>query len=113
MSMVKLDYGAEVRKLERYMPRGHYGEYYEVDCPFCETNQLVQTRKFHQGVRCQKPDCRAMLRAGLWDATRDLMPKELTVMRHGMRTRCDLDESQDWSGGEGVNLGAILAKGGM
>lgn len=84
--MVKLDFGAETRPLERYMPRGK-GEWYEVDCPFCGRNQLVQTRKFHQGVRCDSPDCRAMLRFCTHDATRDLLPRELTVMVHGLRTR--------------------------
>lgn len=86
MSMVKVDFGAETRPLERYMPRGN-GEWYEVDCPFCGRNQLVQTRKFHQGVRCDSPNCRAMLRYGEKDATRDLLPKELTIMVHGLRTR--------------------------
>lgn len=90
MSMVKLDFGAEVRPLERYMPRGR-GEWYEVDCPFCETNQLVQTRKFHQGVRCHNEACRAMLNYCTKDATRDLLPREETVMVDGMRTRVGLD----------------------
>lgn len=90
MSMVKLDYGAEVRQLERYMPRGR-GEWYEVDCPFCETNQLVQTRKFHQGVRCKNPECRAMLNYCTHDATRDLLPKNQTVVWHGLRGRAGID----------------------
>ena len=107
MSMVKLDYGAEVRPLERYMPRGR-GELYEVDCPFCETNQLVQTRKFHQGVRCHNDKCRAMLRYPSHDATRDMMPLELTVMRHGLRTRMDLPEDAPAAG----TLAAVFAEGG-
>ena len=92
MSMVRLDFGAEVRPLERYMPRGK-GEFYEVDCPFCERNQLVQTRKFHQGVRCANPDCRAMLRFCLGEATRDLLPRNQTIVVHGLRTRIG------WEGG--------------
>ncbi len=86
MSMVKLDFGAETRPLERYMPR-EKGEFYEVDCPFCNTNQLVQTRKFHQGVRCHNPECRAMLRYCTHDATRDLLPRDQTIVVHGLRTR--------------------------
>lgn len=90
MSMVKLDFGAEVRPLEAYMPRWR-GEFYEVDCPFCETNQLLQTRKFHQGVRCKNPQCRAKLRYCTHDATRDMMPRHLTRMVCGLRTRIDVD----------------------
>jgi phage terminase large subunit GpA-like protein len=86
MSMVKVDFGAETRPLERYMPRGK-GEWYEVDCPFCGQNQLVQTRKFHQGVRCQVKECRAMLYFCTHQATRDMLPREHTVMIHGLRTR--------------------------
>ena len=86
MKMVKLDFGAERRRLERFMPRGK-GEFYEVDCPFCDTNQLVQTRKFHQGIRCNNPECRAMLKLPTTDATRDMMPKANTVLVHGLRTQ--------------------------
>lgn len=86
MSMVRLDFGAEVRPLERYTPRGK-GEFYEVDCPFCGRNQIVQTRKFHQGVRCDNADCRAMLRFCMGEATRDMLPREQTVVVHGLRTR--------------------------
>ncbi|MBR4614868.1 MAG: hypothetical protein IKO55_04625 [Kiritimatiellae bacterium] len=89
--MLKLDFGAEARPLERYTPRGV--GYYEVDCPFCETNQLVQTRKFHQGVRCVNAGCRAMLRFCTRDATRDLLPANETVIVHGLRTRIG------WEGG--------------
>lgn len=91
MSMVKLDFGAEARRLERFTPRGD-GEWYEVDCPFCGTNQLVQTRKFHQGVRCQDMECRAMLRFCTHDATRDMLPREQTIMHHGLRTRIGWDK---------------------
>lgn len=75
--------------MERYMPRGR-GEFYEVDCPFCDTNQTVQTRKFHQGVRCH--GCKAMLRFCTHDATQDMLPKELTVLVHGLRTRIGWNE---------------------
>lgn len=91
MNLVKLDFGAERRRLERFMPRGK-GEFYEVDCPFCETNQLVQTRKFHQGVRCHNPDCRAMLRYCSGDATRDMLPRDQTIVVHGLRTRVGWDK---------------------
>ena len=87
--LVKLDFGAEVRPLEMYVPR--CGGDYEVDCPFCGTNQLVQSRKFHQGVRCNNPACRAMLQYCTHDATRDMMPKNQTIILHGLRTRCDID----------------------
>lgn len=74
------------------MPRGR-GEFYEVDCPFCGTNQIVQTRKFHQGVRCHNVECRAMLYYSTKTATRDMLPQELTIVVHGLRTRID------WKGG--------------
>ena len=99
MSMVKLDFGAETRRLERFTPRGR-GEWYEVDCPFCGTNQLVQTRKFHQGVRCLDKECRAMLRYCTGDATRDMLPRELTVMVHGLRTRIALGFEPEKGGAE-------------
>ena len=111
MSWVKLDYGAEVRQLELYMPRGPRSEWYEVDCPFCGMNQLVQTRKFHQGVRCHNPGCRAMLRGGSWDGTRDMMPEELTVIRHGLRTRVDLDEPNVGANASLAEVFAADAKG--
>ncbi len=93
MKLARLDFGAEARPLERYMPRGK-GEFYEVDCPFCELNQIFQTRKFHQGVRCHNPDCRAMLRFCLGDATRDMLPRDQTIVVHGLRTRIG------WEGGK-------------
>ncbi len=94
MSMVKIDFGAETRPLERYVPRGK-GEWYEVDCPFCGRNQLVQTRKFNQGVRCQGGECRAMLYFCTHEATRDMLPVERTAMVHGLRTRIGWKEGGD------------------
>ena len=85
MKLVRLDFGAEKRPIERFMPRGK-GEFYEVDCPFCDTNQLVQTRKFRQGIRCRNPDCRAMLYYPMHNATRDMLPANETVLVHGLRT---------------------------
>lgn len=85
MKLVKLEIGAPTRQLERYTPRGK-GEYYEVDCPFCGRNQMVQTRKFHQGVRCANPECRAMMCYCTHDATRDMVPRNEVVMWHGQRT---------------------------
>ena len=92
MNMVRLDFGAEKLPMELFMPRGR-GEFYEVDCPFCGTNQIVQTRKFHQGVRCHNVECRAMLYYPTKTATRDMLPRELTIVVHGLRTRID------WKGG--------------
>lgn len=88
MSLVKLEFGAKKVRLEKFIPRGK-GQFYEVDCPFCETNQCVQTRKFHQGIRCINPRCQAMLYFPTKTATQDMLPRELTIMVHGMRTRID------------------------
>lgn len=92
-SLVKIDFGAEKRPLEQFTPRGR-GEFYEVDCPFCNSNQIVQTRKFHQGIRCNNPNCRAMLYYPTKNATRDLLPKNETVLVHGLRTSIYVAEQE-------------------
>lgn len=85
MKLVKLDFGAESRELEIYAPIGN--GYYEVECPFCQRRNLVYYRNFARGVRCRNMECRAMLYYPLHRATRDLLPKNETVLVHdGLRT---------------------------
>ena len=85
MKLVKIDYGAESRELEIYAPIG--SGYYEVECPFCQRRNLVYYRNFARGVRCSNMECRAMLYYPLHSATRDLLPKNETVVVHdGLRT---------------------------
>ena len=98
MKLVKIDFGAEVRPLENLMPRGP--NYYEVDCPFCGTSNLVQTRKFHQGVRCNLPSCRAMLYYCMKTATKDMLPTCETIMFHGLRGRAGSISTDAEKGGE-------------
>jgi hypothetical protein len=85
MKLVKLDFGAEVRRLENFTPHG--SNYYEVECPFCGASNIVQTRNFHKGVRCRTPDCQAMLYYCMKNATKDKLPKNETIMFHGLRGR--------------------------
>ena len=82
--LVKLDYGAEVRPLEQYAP---FGRYYDVHCPFCGTDNAIYYRNFCAGARCHNQNCRAMLRLPTHDATRDMLPKEETILRDGLITR--------------------------
>lgn len=84
MRLVKLDYGAEARTLERYKTMG---QYYEVVCPFCNTSNVFYYRNFCAGVRCKDPNCRAMMRLATHDARKDMLPKEETILRHGLVTR--------------------------
>lgn len=83
--LVKLDFGAEVRPLKNYRPINE--RFYEVECPFCGTNNLVYTRDFLAGVRCDLPECQAMLCQPPDAATKDLLPKSETVVIHGLRGR--------------------------
>ena len=92
MRLIKLDYGAEVRPLEKCT---HIGQYYEVMCPFCGKTNMVYWRNFCAGVRCKKEECRAMLRRPTHDATRDMLPKQETILRHGMITR-PAAEGKSW-----------------
>lgn len=85
MKLVPLDFGAEKRDIEIYAPLGS-GSYYEVKCPFCQRQNLVYYRNFCRGVRCYNRECRAMLYHPTHIATRDLMPKNETVLIHGLRT---------------------------
>ena len=83
MKLVKLDFGAECRELTMYAPLGRY---YDVTCPFCERSNLVYYRNFARGVRCQNEECRAMLYLPMHRATKDMLPKNETVLVHGLRT---------------------------
>ena len=86
MKLVKLDYGAECRELTEYTPMGR-GEYYDVTCPFCGRRNAVYHRNFKRGVRCKKEDCKAMLYLPIKTATKDMLPKNETVVVHdGLRT---------------------------
>ena len=105
--LVKLDFGAEVRPLEIFRPLSV--EYDDVHCPFCGRQQLVHHRRFFQGVRCKNDGCRAMLNYCTKDATRDLLPREETVMVDGMRTRVGLDLNPGVFGDEKADA-ALLAE---
>lgn len=85
MKLVKLDIGAERRPLELLKPFGC--GYYEVECPFCGVHNMVQTRKFHQGVRCRTLDCQAVLYYCMKNATKDKLPPNETIIVHGLRAR--------------------------
>lgn len=92
MKLVKLDYGAEVRDLDSFRPFGKY--YYEVECPFCGLLNIVYYRNFRRGVRCGITDCRAMLYLPTRTATRDMLPKNETVLVHGLRTSIWVAETE-------------------
>lgn len=100
MSMVKLDFGAETRKLTNFSKMGT--RYYDVECPFCGRRSSAYFRNFSAGFRCHNEDCRALLRLPTQDATRDLLPANETKMVHGLRTRMSFTEPtlQDVFGGE-------------
>ena len=98
MKLVPLDFGAEKRDLEIYAPLGS-GSYYEVECPFCQMRNLVYYRNFARGVRCGNRECRAMLYHPHC-ATRDLMPKNETVLVHGLRTSAAVAERLKGNGVE-------------
>ena len=93
MKLVPLDFGAEKRDIEIYAPLGS-GSYYEVECPFCQRRNLVYYRNFCRGVRCRNTECRAMLYYPLHIATRDLLPKNETVLVHGLRTSIAVAERE-------------------
>lgn len=86
MKLFKLDFGAETRDLEVFGPAGHSGQYYDVECPFCKTRNLVYYRNFAKGVRCRRQTCRAFLYYPMHNATQDLLPKDETVLIKGLRT---------------------------
>ena len=44
-------------------------------------------RNFCAGARCKDPNCRAMMRLATHDARKDMLPKEETILRHGLVTR--------------------------
>ena len=92
MKLVPLDFGAERRELEIYAPFGK--EYYEVECPFCNRRNIVYYRNFARGVRCGNTECRAMLYHPLHCATRDLLPKNETVLVNGLRTSVAVAERE-------------------
>lgn len=85
MKWVKLDFGAECRKLENY--RLQSKRYYDVECPFCGQHSAIYYRNFAAGARCHNRDCRAMLRSQLHEATRDMLPESETKLVGGLRTR--------------------------
>lgn len=93
MKLVPLDFGAEKRDIEIYAPLGS-GSYYEVECPFCQRRNLVYYRNFCRGVRCCSTECRAMLYYPLHIATKDLLPKNETVLVHGLRTSIAVAERE-------------------
>ena len=86
MKLVKLDYGAEVRPLTKY-DRSRGGQYHTVECPFCGRVNEISHRNFCAGARCKSLDCRALLRLPAHDATRDMLPRSETILRHGLITR--------------------------
>ena len=83
MKLFKLDFGAERRELTMYTP---IGKFYDVTCPFCEESNLVYYRNFARGVRCRNEECRAMLYMPTHTATKDMLPKNETVLVHDLRT---------------------------
>lgn len=93
MKLVPLDFGAERRDIEICAPLGS-GSYYEVECPFCQRRNLVYYRNFCRGVRCGNSECRAMLYYPLHIATKDLLPKNETVLVHGQRTSIAVAERE-------------------
>ena len=86
VKLVKLDYGAEVRPLTKF-DRRHGGQYHTVECPFCGRLNEIFHRNFCAGARCKNSDCKALLRLPTHDATRDMLPKSETILRHGLITR--------------------------
>ena len=93
MKLVPLDFGAEKRDIEIYAPLGS-GSYYEVECPFCQRRNLVYYRNFCRGMRCGNSECRAMLYYPLHIATKDLLPRNETVLVHGLRTSIAVAERE-------------------
>lgn len=93
MKLVPLDFGAEKRNIEIYAPLGN-SSYYDVECPFCQRRNLVYYRNFCRGVRCGNSECRAMLYYPLHIATKNLLPKNETVLVHGLRTSIAVAERE-------------------
>ena len=76
--LVKIDIGAEIRKLENFTKMGK-SRYYDVECPFCHRHTLAYCRNFHAGIRCKNENCRAKLCLPLKEAERDMVPVEEAV----------------------------------
>ena len=102
MKLVKLDFGAEVRPLTKF-DRRHGGQYYTVECPFCGRVNEIFHRNFCAGARCKSLDCRALLRLPTHDATRDMLPRSETILRHGLITRPGAEGKgwDEWKGDVG------------